>query len=715
MIFDSTLSIPTTCGVPTLKSNITKKAAIAFDSCNNKIYKYNPKTLTWSEISGGSSTIPNLQQVTDSGATTTNNIIIKNNGVEVKDTIKRTVIAIGSNYVIQDKDYYPAIHFLDSTNNNYFDLWSQDGDFNLWTTANCEFGDVNAQSYRSSNNGIGNYIQGGLNRYTKNWGGNNTDIDTIDIIPITKNVAEKNTYYYPATTSASKTDTLATLRDVRTGSGTSIDTANKWVNSIYRKAGIDSIFYKIGSTEYKIKDSTATAQTFAPTTVPYANGSSVLTSDSSALRYYSKTFAIGSKGAIGEEYALDLDNGRATIYGNFNGMRLNVGSGTTGVADSSKGFQFWNKGVKYAYFGTGVDGNYFKFDSTNIFLPKLAGTSDSMAVISATTGKIKAAAIPSASGYVPYTGATQNVDLGSFHLNAQAVKINGTAGNGHIDLKHQSADASATGSSSVLFANSDGDIKWKNDSKHYTTFKTSLNTADRIYTFSNKDYIIADSADVAARVKYSDTATMLSPYLRKVDTASLSSRINLKVNISDTSTMLTKYLRKSDTATLSDRINLKVNISDTSTMLNKYLRKTDTATLSTRIDAKGYALNLGGTNATINASSTYYLGIPGLTITNTAAIRRVYIPQSGTIKSAQFYVKTTNTTTTENWTISIRLNNSSNTTLATVGNTTTDKVFATSGLSIAVVAGDYIELTTTTPAFVTAPGSTYIYGSIFIQ
>jgi hypothetical protein len=41
---------------------------------------------------------------------------------------------------------------------------------------------------------------------------------------------------------------------------------------------------------------------------------------------------------------------------------------------------------------------------------------------------------------------------------------------------------------------------------------------------------------------------MLSPYLRKIDTSSLSNRINLKVNISDTSTMLSKYLRKTDTA-----------------------------------------------------------------------------------------------------------------------------------------------------------------------
>jgi len=54
MAFDSTLQIPTFCGVPTLRSVVkaNKNGAIAFDSCNNKLYKYNPKTLTWSEIGG---------------------------------------------------------------------------------------------------------------------------------------------------------------------------------------------------------------------------------------------------------------------------------------------------------------------------------------------------------------------------------------------------------------------------------------------------------------------------------------------------------------------------------------------------------------------------------------------------------------------------------------------------------------------------------------
>lgn len=58
MVFDSTLQIPTTCGVPTLKSVqfTTRRAAIAFDSCNNRFYTYNPTNQTWSQVSGGSST-----------------------------------------------------------------------------------------------------------------------------------------------------------------------------------------------------------------------------------------------------------------------------------------------------------------------------------------------------------------------------------------------------------------------------------------------------------------------------------------------------------------------------------------------------------------------------------------------------------------------------------------------------------------------------------
>lgn len=80
-----------------------------------------------------------------------------------------------------------------------------------------------------------------------------------------------------------------------------------------------------------------------------------------------------------------------------------------------------------------------------------------------TTQDIANLATPDISGLVPYTGSTSDVDLGTHILNAQSVNVKGTGGNGHVGLKHQSADATATGSETVIFAGSDGEPRYKND------------------------------------------------------------------------------------------------------------------------------------------------------------------------------------------------------------------------------------------------------------
>ena len=146
--------------------------------------------------------------------------------------------------------------------------------------------------------------------------------------------------------------------------------------------------------------------------------------------------------------------------------------------------------------------------------------------------------------------------------------------------------------------------------------------------------IRTDIPNVSAKVNYSDTASMLSSYLRKADTASLSNRINTKLNITDTAnirlrpiaganmsitgtypnltfaaaggggsadsiTFATNYRVDTAKANLRASIATKLNIADTATMLATYLRKvdttamllpylrkTDTASLSTRIDAR---------------------------------------------------------------------------------------------------------------------------------
>jgi hypothetical protein len=111
MAFDSTLQIPTVCGVPTLKSIVktNKSGAIAYDSCNAKFYAYNPKTLIWSEVSGGSGTTPSLQQVLDVNATAYNKnltLIDTSVGYADRSTIAFNLQRFGSDNYMTINDVY---------------------------------------------------------------------------------------------------------------------------------------------------------------------------------------------------------------------------------------------------------------------------------------------------------------------------------------------------------------------------------------------------------------------------------------------------------------------------------------------------------------------------------------------------------------------------------------------------------------------------------
>ena len=94
---------------------------------------------------------------------------------------------------------------------------------------------------------------------------------------------------------------------------------------------------------------------------------------------------------------------------------------------------------------------------------------------------------------VPYTGATTDVDLGNHNLNAKSVKINGTAGAGHLGLKHQSAPATASGSETALYAGSDGELYYKNDGG------TVAQIASRAWTLAQG--FLTSIADATSSVK----------------------------------------------------------------------------------------------------------------------------------------------------------------------------------------------------------------------
>lgn len=140
--------------------------------------------------------------------------------------------------------------------------------------------------------------------------------------------------------------------------------------------------------------------------------------------------------------------------------------------------------------------------------------------INVTIQKVSSTAIPSDPTKVPYTGATSDVDLDTFSLNAKSLHVKGTGGNGHLGLKKQSAGANAVANESSLYADSNGDIAWKNDSLYRTTLKTSGNTADRTYTFPNRTGTLADDTDLATKQNISTLPTaILNQVLTGLDTA----------------------------------------------------------------------------------------------------------------------------------------------------------------------------------------------------
>ena len=147
---DSTLHIPSFCGLPTLRGSTSSMGALAIDTCNNKLYKYNTE-FEWTEVGsndfidtifrrsdsvfakkngitlfqfkdsvggGGPGTTPTLQQVLTAGSTvTSNNLITGTTTTRIRQTgsgVKTASLSI-------DTSQIALVNQSTSTNNSF--LW----------------------------------------------------------------------------------------------------------------------------------------------------------------------------------------------------------------------------------------------------------------------------------------------------------------------------------------------------------------------------------------------------------------------------------------------------------------------------------------------------------------------------------------------------------------------------------------------------------------
>jgi hypothetical protein len=130
----------------------------------------------------------------------------------------------------------------------------------------------------------------------------------------------------------------------------------------------------------------------------------------------------------------------------------------------------------------------------------------------------------------------------------------------------------------------------------------------------------------------------------------------------------------------------------------------------------GYALTVEGVNqATTTDAQTIYWGGKNLAHQTTADIHRIYIPKAGTIKVCYAHFHAATAGTAENWSLYIRKNNTTDTLVQTVGLSNAHRVFSNTGLSIAVVAGDYIEMKEIMPTWATNPANVRRSAVIYIE
>ncbi len=136
-----------------------------------------------------------------------------------------------------------------------------------------------------------------------------------------------------------------------------------------------------------------------------------------------------------------------------------------------------------------------------------------------------------------------------------------------------------------------------------------------------------------------------------------------------------------------------------------------------RVRTNVFAIQVAAANAaTLTDAQTIYFGSrPSVAPGTTAAVSRLYIPRAGSIVAATIYGRAGTAGTNESWTLSIRLNNTSDTTIQALASNSQDRVWSNTSLAIAVAAGDYIEIKSVNPTWATNPANLVWSGTIILE
>jgi len=138
------------------------------------------------------------------------------------------------------------------------------------------------------------------------------------------------------------------------------------------------------------------------------------------------------------------------------------------------------------------------------------------------------------------------------------------------------------------------------------------------------------------------------------------------------------------------------------------------AGVSNRIKGS-YTLPLQGHSSSLNDATTYYFSNYPNTPTTTATVRQMYILTNSTITMAEIYSISVTAGSNEAWDMYVRVNNTTDTLIATTSSSSGTRRWTNTGLSINVNAGDYVEIKTVTPTWGTNPLTTIFSGYLYLE
>jgi len=160
-----------------------------------------------------------------------------------------------------------------------------------------------------------------------------------------------------------------------------------------------------------------------------------------------------------------------------------------------------------------------------------------------------------------------------------------------------------------------------------------------------------------------------------------------------------------------------VNLGGAGADNTKYLRGDQTWAAPAGGSGMGYTLTVLSLAIAAPADFTTYSFGGVAKIPGAVGLQKMYFPKTGTIKAVEIFGYGTTAGTAEGWELSIvnATSTTNSTLIANVATSATTRRWSNTTLNAPATAGDYIEIKTVTPGWVTNPVAQVFSGSIYIE